>query len=53
IQLMESFKTGGKQVHDANIVATMLAHNIPCLLTYNVKDFERFEKIIRIEGIDS
>ena len=41
IKLLENFKIGGKQVHDANIVAAMLAFDIPCLLTYNIKDFER------------
>lgn len=51
VRLMENFKIGGKQVHDANIVATMLAYDIPCLLTHNAKDFERFGERIRIEGI--
>ena len=51
MKLMKDFKIGGKQVHDANIVATMLAYDIPCLLTHNVKDFERFGEIINIEGI--
>lgn len=41
-RLMGDFKIGGKQVHDANIVATLLACEIPCLLTHNVKDFQRF-----------
>ena len=40
--LLGSVACGGKQVHDANIVATMLAHGIPNLLTHNVKDFNRF-----------
>ncbi len=39
VKLMGDFKIGGKQVHDANIVATMLAYDIRCLLMYNVKDF--------------
>lgn len=51
IKLMGEFQIGGKQVHDANIVATMQAYGIPCLLTHNVKDFERFGKVIRVEGI--
>jgi predicted nucleic acid-binding protein len=51
IKLMENFKIGGKQVHDANIVAAMLAYDIPCLLTHNGKDFKRFDKIVRMEGI--
>ncbi len=53
IKLMGDFKIGGKQVHDANIVATMLAHDIPCLLTHNAKDFERFGEIVTIERIDN
>jgi predicted nucleic acid-binding protein len=52
IKLLDDFKVGGKQVHDANIVATMLAYDIPYLLTHNIKDFQRFENIIRIESID-
>ena len=51
IKLMEDFQIGGKQVHDANIVATMRAYDIPCLLTHNVKDFQRFGEIIKIEGL--
>ena len=53
VKLMGDFKIGGKQVHDANIVASMLTYDIPCLLTHNVKDFERFGEVIKIEGISS
>ena len=51
MQLMDDILIGGKQVHDANIVATMLAHGIPTLLTHNGKDFERFEAYVKIEAI--
>nr|VFJ91969.1 MAG: Predicted nucleic acid-binding protein, contains PIN domain [Candidatus Kentron sp. LFY] len=51
IELMEDFQIGGKQVHDANIIATMLAYDIPSLLTHNTKAFERFGEVIKIEGI--
>ncbi len=51
VKLMGDFQIGGKQVHDANIVATMQAYGIPALLTHNTKDFERFGEIIRIEDI--
>jgi len=50
---MRDFKIGGKQVHDANVVASMLAYDIPCLLTHNIKDFQRFGEVISIEGIHS
>ena len=51
VKLMEDFAIGGKQVHDANIVATMQAYGIPALLTHNTKDFERFGEMIRIQGL--
>jgi predicted nucleic acid-binding protein len=47
---MGNYPIGGKQVHDANIVATMLVYGIPCLLTHNAKDFERFGDIVTVEG---
>ena len=38
----------GKQVHDVNIVAVMLAYQIPQLLTHNTADFKQFSNLIRI-----
>ena len=40
--LCREVAVAGKQVHDANIVATMLAHEERRLLTFNVSDFRRF-----------
>jgi predicted nucleic acid-binding protein len=34
---------GGKTVHDLNIVASMLAHGVSSLLTFNEKHFTRFQ----------
>lgn len=39
---------GGKQVHDANIVATMLAYNEQVLLTFNAAHFRRFTPFIEV-----
>ncbi len=39
---------GGKQVHDANIVATMLAYGETRLLTFNGADFRRFGSLIQV-----
>jgi predicted nucleic acid-binding protein len=39
---------GGKQVHDANIVATMLAYGETRLLTFNGADFQRFASVITV-----
>lgn len=39
----------GKQVHDARIVAAMNAYQITKLLTFNIKDFNRFQNINLID----
>ena len=48
MKLTRSFAFGGKQVHDANIVATMLAHGETRLLTFNAADFRRFGTVIEV-----
>ncbi|NMF62154.1 VapC toxin family PIN domain ribonuclease [Brasilonema octagenarum UFV-E1] len=48
LTLMEEITIGGKQVHDANIVATMLVYGIPQLLTHNTGDFARFSELITV-----
>ena len=48
LTLMEEIPIGGKQVHDANIVATMLVYGIPQLLTNNIADFARFSELITV-----
>ena len=46
--LLGRIPVAGKQVHDANIAATMLAHGIPRLLTFNAADFRRFAGLIAL-----
>jgi len=46
--LTRAVSFGGKQVHDANIVATMLAHGETRLLTFNGADFRRFGNLIEV-----
>ncbi len=48
MNLLSAIPCVGKQIHDANIVATMRAHGIPKLLTHNVADFQRFSGHIMI-----
>lgn len=48
LNLLATIPMGGKQIHDANIVATMLVYNIPKLLTHNTKDFARFASFITV-----
>lgn len=40
----------GKQAHDANVVAVMLAHGVTRLLTRNGRDFARYDEI---ESLDA
>ncbi|MCB9455245.1 MAG: type II toxin-antitoxin system VapC family toxin [Anaerolineaceae bacterium] len=48
LELLQTHPTGGKQVHDANIVATMQVYGINILFTLNVADFKRFSDVITI-----
>ena len=48
LDLLLQTPCGGKQVHDANIVATMLVNGIPNLLTHNAADFARFAALINV-----
>jgi predicted nucleic acid-binding protein len=41
----------GKQIHDANIAATMLAHGVPTLVTGNPGNFERFSGQIVVRDL--
>ncbi|HEX3884424.1 MAG TPA: PIN domain-containing protein [Stellaceae bacterium] len=48
VRLCRRVSFGGRQVHDANIVATMLAHGERRLLTFNDSDFRRFSDDIEL-----
>lgn len=48
--LCREVPVAGKQIHDANIVATMLAHGERRLLTFDARGFRRYER--RIELVD-
>ena len=45
LALVEAAGCTGKQVHDANIVATMLEHGVTALLTDNLEDFRPYAGI--------
>jgi predicted nucleic acid-binding protein len=53
LALVDRFHVSGRQVHDANIVATMQAHRIRRLLTRNVSDFVRFATLIEVMPLAS
>jgi predicted nucleic acid-binding protein len=48
LTLNQEVTVGGKQVHDANIVATMQANGVHLLLTFNAADFTRFGERITL-----
>jgi predicted nucleic acid-binding protein len=41
----------GKQIHDANIAATMLAHGVRTLITGNPTHFQRFADLIVVRDL--
>lgn len=50
--LVRRFGVHGKQVHDCNIVATMISCGVERLGTRNAADFRRFGRMIRIESVE-
>ena len=48
LDLLKSVTVQGKQIHDANIVATMRRHEIPLLLTHNTADLARYRPDINL-----
>jgi predicted nucleic acid-binding protein len=46
--LLADIECRGKQVHDANLVATMLVHGIGTVVTMNLEDFTRFERHVSL-----
>lgn len=51
LALLREIACGGKHVHDANIVATMLAHGVDTVVSINVDDFTRFGRLVTVIGI--
>jgi predicted nucleic acid-binding protein len=46
--LLADVECRGKQVHDANLVATMLVYGIGAVVTMNLEDFVRFERHVSL-----
>ena len=49
-QLCREVPVGGRQIHDANIVATMLTYGERRLMTFNTADFLRYGDRIDLVG---
>lgn len=52
IGLLRRHRIAGRGIHDANIVATMLAHGLDRLLTFNAADFRRYAGDIALEATE-
>ena len=50
--IVDNSAVGGKQIHDANIVAVMQVHDVKRLLTHNMDDFKRYAQWIEIMDLD-
>lgn len=48
LALLDTTPCSGKQVHDANLVATMLVHGIETIVTINTADFARYSEHISV-----
>ncbi len=51
LKLMREFRIQGKSLHDANIVATMLAHGIDTLITRDRRFIRRFDGRVPLDFI--
>jgi predicted nucleic acid-binding protein len=51
LQILAAHRVNGRQVHDANIVATMRDCGVRRLLTFNIADFQRFTPMIDIDPL--
>jgi antitoxin (DNA-binding transcriptional repressor) of toxin-antitoxin stability system len=46
--LLADVECNGKQVHDANVIAAMLAHGVGTVVTMNVADFARYVSLVEL-----
>jgi predicted nucleic acid-binding protein len=51
LTLVQSRPVGGRQIHDANLVATMLTYGIDELYTHNAAHFARFADVITVRPL--
>jgi len=50
-ELVQRFSVKGRQVHDANIAATMFTHGLQHLFIQNGSDFARFSPLITVHPL--
>lgn len=50
-RVVQLYSVQGRQVHDANIAATLRVHGIRDLLTHNTADFERYASFLTVHPL--
>ena len=50
-ELVQRFAVKGRQIHDANIAATMITHGLKDLFTHNIGDFTRFSPLVIVHSL--
>ncbi|MFQ5570003.1 MAG: type II toxin-antitoxin system VapC family toxin [Rhodothermales bacterium] len=45
LSLVQQYDIKGKAIHDAQVVASMLANGVTHLVTYNRSDFQRYGEV--------
>ena len=50
--LIAKYVVLGKQAHDTRLVAIMIEHRVPRLLTFNDADFEKYAEIVALNPFD-
>ena len=53
LTLVRQHAVTDNQIHDANIVATMMTYDIHHVLTHNIADFSRFSDLITVLPLDA
>jgi predicted nucleic acid-binding protein len=51
-RLIGQYPVHGKRAHDARLVAMMIEHHVPRLLTFNDSDFRQFTEIVLLNPFD-
>lgn len=52
-ELVLTHECRGVVIHDANVVATALAHGVPAIVTENWEDFRRFDQLVEVVPLAS
>lgn len=50
--LIAKYAISGKHAHDARLVAMLIEHHVPRILTFNDADFREFSEIVALNPFD-